>query len=92
LELLAQPKTGGKRARGKAAAIRTLGNSPVTGTPIEIKDGKYGIYVTDGTTNATLPKPVDPGALTLPQALELLAARAALGPAKKKRSPGRKKP
>ena len=77
LELLAQPKTGGKRARGKAAAIRTLGNSPVTSTPIEIKDGKYGIYVTDGTTNATLPKPADPGAVTLQQALELLAARAA---------------
>ena len=45
--------------------------------PIEIKDGKYGIYVTDGTTNATLPKPADPGAVTLQQALELLAARAA---------------
>ena len=92
LELLAQPKTGGKRARGKAAAIRTLGNSPVTGKPIEVRDGKYGIYVTDGTTNATLPKPADPDAVTLQQALELLAARTALGPAKKKRSPSRKKP
>ena len=92
LDLLAQPKTGGKRARGKAAAIRTLGNSPVTGTLIEVRDGKYGIYVTDGTTNATLPKPADPDAVTLQQALELLAARTALGPAKKKRSPSRKKP
>ena len=75
LELLAQPKASGKGARGKAATIRTLGTSPATGKPIEIKDGKYGLYVTDGTTNATLPKDSSSDAVTLEQALELIANR-----------------
>jgi DNA topoisomerase-1 len=75
LELLAQPKAPSKGARSKAAALRTLGDSPVTGKPIEIKDGKYGPYVTDGKTNATLPKDGSPETVTLEQALEMLAAR-----------------
>jgi DNA topoisomerase-1 len=48
LELLAQPKPSDKGSRGNAATIRTLGDSPATGKPIEIKDGKHGLYVTDG--------------------------------------------
>jgi DNA topoisomerase-1 len=75
LELLAQPRQSGKRSRGKAATLRTLGNSPATGKPIEIKDGSYGPYATDGKTNATIPKDVSPDAVTLEQALELIANR-----------------
>lgn len=73
IELLAQPKATGKGARGKATTIRVLGKSPATGKPIEIKDGKFGLYVTDGKTNATLPKDASSDAVTLEQALELIA-------------------
>jgi DNA topoisomerase-1 len=54
-------------------------------------DGRYGPYVSDGTTNASLNKDENPDELTLARALELLAARAAKGPAPKKRSVRRKK-
>ncbi len=85
LELLAQPKAN---ARGRAAAkrepIKTFENSPVTGNPIQLLDGRYGPYVTDGETNASLPKESDPAELTFNQAVDLLAARAAQGGGKKK--------
>jgi DNA topoisomerase-1 len=51
--------------------------------------GKYGPYVTDGTTHATLPKTADPKAVTLEQAVEWIDGKAAKGPSKKKSSPGR---
>ena len=53
-------------------------------------EGRYGLYLNDGVTNASLPKGVAPDSVTKEQALELLAARAALGPPKKK--PSRRKP
>jgi DNA topoisomerase-1 len=56
----------------------------VTNKVVKLLDGRYGPYVTDGTTNASLGKDENPDELTLPRALELLAARAAKGPAKKK--------
>ena len=83
LELLAQPKLRGKRSFG-AAALKSLGPSPVTGKPVELRSGRYGPYVADGTTNASLPKTADPATITLEQALELLAARAAAGPPQKR--------
>jgi DNA topoisomerase-1 len=56
-------------------------------------EGRFGPYLTDGTTNATLPKTADPAALTLESALALLAERAAKGPAKgKKRAAPKKAP
>ena len=47
-------------------------------------EGRFGAYVTDGETNATLPKSIEPTALTLEEAVQLLDARAAAGPSKKK--------
>jgi DNA topoisomerase-1 len=84
LELLAQPKT---RGRGRAAAkepLKTFGNSPVTEQPVLLLEGRYGPYVTDGVTNASIPKAAAPEEVTLEQALQLLADRAAQAPAKKK--------
>ncbi|MFM1872152.1 MAG: topoisomerase 1 [Planctomycetota bacterium] len=90
LALFAQPKTGG-RGRGRAAAAaakRELGESPVTKSAVKLFDGRYGPYVSDGTTNASLGKDENPDELTLERALDLLAARAKKGPAKK---PARRK-
>lgn len=84
LALLAQPKTAGRRFGAPRQPLRELGESPVTKAPVQMFHGRYGHYVTDGTTNASLPKDSPPDTLTMPQALELLAARAALGPSKKK--------
>jgi DNA topoisomerase-1 len=85
LVLLAAPK---KARRRQAAAVRTvlreLGAHPDTGKPVQILDGRYGPYVTDGTVNASLPKGTDPASLALADALGLLAARAAAGPARKR--------
>ena len=92
LALLAQPKAN---ARGRAAAkrepIKTFENSPITGKPIELLEGRYGPYVSDGETNASLPKESDPAELTFNQAVDLLAARAAAGGSKKKARRGAKK-
>ena len=85
IEILKQPKT---RGRGRAAPkepIKTFEKSPVTEEPIKLLDGRYGPYVTDGETNASLPKGTDPSELTFDQAVNLLAERAAKAPAKKKK-------
>ena len=82
----ANRKGGG---RGKAEPIKTLGEHPTSGGEIKVMPGRYGPYVTDGTTNATIPKDVKPEDVTEAQAIELIDARAAKGPAKKK---GRKAP
>ncbi|MGB3966144.1 MAG: type I DNA topoisomerase [Planctomycetota bacterium] len=87
LQLFAQPKQGGRGRPGGGAlqkARRELGESPVTKTVVKLFDGRYGPYVSDGTTNASLNRDENPDELTLPRALELLAARAAKGPVKKK--------
>jgi DNA topoisomerase-1 len=87
LELINQPK----KARGAANVLRELGAHPVDKKPVALYEGKYGPYVKHGDINATVPKEVDLEKLTLEEALPLLAARAAAGPAKKKgRSRARK--
>lgn len=73
LELLAQPRVFGRRGAPSAGTV--LGTSAVTGKPIAVKKGKFGIYVTDGQVNATVPSTKDPTTLTLEEALELIAAR-----------------
>ena len=79
LALFAQPKT--RRGRGAAAApLRELGDDPETGGPIALRSGRFGPYVTDGTTNASLRTGDDPDTLTPERAAELLADRRAAGP------------
>lgn len=85
LELLAQPKTRGRRGAPKEP-LKTLDKSPVTEEVIKIMDGRYGPYVTDGETNASLPKGASPDELTMEVALQLLADRAAKGGTKKKKA------
>jgi DNA topoisomerase-1 len=92
LAIYAQPKQRGRRAA--APPLRELGPDPVTGTPIVIKDGRFGAYVTDGTSNATLRKDDAVESITLERAAELLADKRAAGPrpAKKtaKKAPAKK--
>jgi DNA topoisomerase I len=79
-DLFAQPKTRG-RARGAAAPpLRELGDDPATGKALVIKSGRYGPYVTDGETNASLRKGDEVESITLQRAAELLADRRAAGP------------
>jgi len=79
LELLAQPKQGrGRRAAPKP--LRSLGSHPDDQQAVNLYDGQYGPYVKHGDVSASLPRGSDPAALTLPEAIELLAARQASGP------------
>ncbi len=88
VDILAQAANRGGAARGKAEAIKSLGVHPTSGGEMKVMPGRYGPYVTDGITNATLPRDVKPEDMTEAQAIELIDARAAKGPPKKK---GRKK-
>ena len=85
---------GGRPARGAQAPLKELGKHPRTELDIKLMAGRYGPYVTDGTTNATVPKSVEPEALTLDEAAQLIDARAAAAPAKKgkKAAPKKKAP
>ncbi|MBA4163355.1 MAG: type I DNA topoisomerase [Erythrobacter sp.] len=78
----ANRKNGGE-GRAKAEPIATLGAHPTSGGEIKVMPGRYGPYVTDGATNATIPKTIKPEEITHEQAIELIDARAAKGPAKK---------
>jgi DNA topoisomerase-1 len=83
LAIYAEPKRRGRQA---AAPLAELGADPVSGKPIVVKDGRFGPYVTDGETNATLRKGDEPESVTLERAAELLADKRARGPAPKKRT------
>jgi DNA topoisomerase-1 len=82
---LAEAAAGGGRRGAAREPIAVLGAHPEGGAEIKVMEGRFGAYVTDGTTNATLPKAADPKALTLDEAVVLLAERAAKGPAKGKK-------
>ncbi|MBQ9874002.1 MAG: type I DNA topoisomerase [Thermoguttaceae bacterium] len=86
LELLSKPKYGARSTTKKAEALATFGISPVTGKEVKLMSGRYGPYATDGETNASLPKTMQPSELTFERALELLAERAAKGAPKRKRA------
>ncbi|MHB1877111.1 MAG: type I DNA topoisomerase [Streptosporangiaceae bacterium] len=85
-ELLAQPKQRGRGARAAAAPpLRELGEDTASGKPIVLKEGRFGPYVTDGETNASLRKGDSAEEITLQRAVELLAERRAASPAPKRR-------
>ena len=88
---LADAANGGGRARGSREPLKLLGAHPRTEAEIRLMEGRFGPYVTDGTTNATLPKSLAPDQLTLEEAAQLLDERAAKGPPAKK-GRGRKAP
>ena len=83
LALYAQPKTRGRQAAA-AAPLREVGVDPASGKPMVIKDGRFGPYVTDGETNASLRKGDEVDTITVDRSAELLAERRARGPAPKR--------
>ena len=82
LKLYAEPKRRGRQGAA-APPLRELGNDPASGQPMVIKDGRFGPYVTDGETNASLRKGDDVLSITDARASELLADRRARGPVKR---------
>src|SRR6185437_11407809 len=85
-ELFAQPKTRGRRTGAAAPPLRELGQDPATGKAMVIKDGRFGPYVTDGETNASLRKGDEVAAITDQRAAELLADRRAAPPTTRRRT------
>jgi DNA topoisomerase-1 len=90
VELIAA-KAAGRAGRGAAAApLKELGEHPGEGGPVQVMNGRYGPYVKWGKVNATLPKDLDPEAVTMDRAVELIAEKQAKG-GKGKRTAARKK-
>ena len=90
LAIYAEPKRG--RGRVAAPPLREYGIDPVSEKPIVAKSGRFGDYITDGTTNVTIPRGETVESLTPERAVELLADKRAKGPAKKpaRRAPAKK--
>ncbi|GAA1449547.1 type I DNA topoisomerase [Leifsonia poae] len=92
LDLFAQPKYGARRA---SSALKEFDADPVSGKPIRVKDGRFGPYVTDGETNATIPRGETVDEVDFARAVQLLADKRAKGPVKKapaKKAPAKKAP
>ncbi|HSZ36491.1 MAG TPA: topoisomerase C-terminal repeat-containing protein, partial [Acidimicrobiales bacterium] len=87
--LFAQPKQ--RRGRTAAAPLRELGTDPTTNLPVVVKEGRFGPYVTDGTTNASLRKGDAVETIDMDRASELLAERRAAGPSTRKKKATKKK-
>ncbi|MDQ1537513.1 MAG: topoisomerase, partial [Actinomycetota bacterium] len=83
LAIYAKPK---ERGRAAAPPLKELGEDPVSGRPMVVKDGRFGAYVTDGETNATLRKDDSPEEITPERGAELLAEKRARGPVTRKRA------
>jgi DNA topoisomerase-1 len=86
--LFAQPKQ--RRGRAAAAPLRELGTDPTTNLPVVVKEGRFGPYVTDGTTNASLRKGDAVESIDMDRASELLAERRAAGPSTRKKKAAKK--
>jgi DNA topoisomerase-1 len=87
--LFAQPKQ--RRGRTAAPPLRDLGADPTTNLPVVVKEGRFGPYVTDGTTNASLRKGDSVESIDIGRASELLADRRAAGPSTRKKKAAAKK-
>lgn len=83
----AEPKYGARRA---SSALKEFEADPVSGKPIKLKDGRFGPYVTDGETNATVPRGENAMEITFERAVELIADKRAKGPAPKRAAAARK--
>ena len=100
VSLLAEAANRKGGGRQKAEPIQTFKEHPTSGGEMKVLPGRYGPYVTDGTNNATIPKDIKPEDVTEAQAIELIDARIAKGPPKKrakkkaapKKKPAAKKP
>jgi DNA topoisomerase-1 len=88
LAKLAEPRQRGRRAA--APPLKELGDDPVSKQPIVLKEGRFGPYVTDGETNASLRAGDSIESITAERAAELLQIRRDAGPAKKKRTTKKK--
>jgi DNA topoisomerase-1 len=89
LELFSQPKYGARRA---SSALKEFEADPESGKPIRIKDGRFGAYVTDGVTNATIPKGETVEEVDFERAVQLLADKRAKGPAAPRKTAAKKAP
>ena len=92
VKILAEPKKFGRRRAAPAPPLKELGNDPVSEKPVVVKDGRFGPYVTDGETNASLRKGDTVENVTIERAAELLQIRREAGPAKKARKGAKKAP
>jgi DNA topoisomerase-1 len=95
VKVLAEPKKFGRRKSAPVPPLKELGNDPVSEKPVVVKDGRFGPYVTDGETNASLRKGDTIEGITIERAAELLQIRRDAGPAKKvargaKKAPAKK--
>ncbi|MSD90673.1 type I DNA topoisomerase [Bifidobacterium asteroides] len=82
--LFDQPKYGRRSRSAAKPPLRELGTDPDSGKPVTIKDGFYGVYITDGQTNRTLPKQYTAQSIEPEVAFRLLAEKRAAGPAKRR--------
>jgi DNA topoisomerase-1 len=91
-KLFAQPKTRGRRTAAATPPLRELGDDPATGKPMVIKDGRWGPYVTDGETNASLRKGDEVESITPQRGAELLADRRSAAPSPRRAAPRKAAP
>jgi DNA topoisomerase-1 len=90
--VLAEKKANPKSRFAQSKALKELGPHPESKAVVKVMSGRYGPYITDGDTNANVPKGSDPQSVTLEQAVELLRARAEMGGGKKKKRKTAKAP
>jgi len=77
--VLAEKRAGGRGGRAAATALAELGPHPVDGEPVRVLSGRFGPYIKHGATNANVPRGADPTALTMDEAVKVLAERVANG-------------
>jgi DNA topoisomerase I len=87
IDLYNQPKYGNRAA---SSALAEFADDPESGKPIKIKDGRFGVYITNGVTNATIPRGEEWEEIDYDRAVQLLADKRAKGPVVRKKAPAKK--